>query len=369
MRTPVTTWPFSPTSTMSECERALSRVFSFVSTLSHRHAHTHRGSSHESCVCHPCHPHVHEVSVSPRPCSHFVLYAFLAALFPLLPALEARRLQHAAHCAHRESMDLSDEFCLSTSRKPRWNPNCKKKKNRGSVVPTHNIVEDDSGTYEVFTEEGSFASKITVGKVTNVIAILPGCDGQAAVAVSAYTSQGKMHQNYWKFPNRNVQTLGFVYRNTNGPIMGHLKNPWSFLKETCTVHPLAGLAWERQFDEVLFGDSMVCTRWSRRTHFISWPLIFGMYSTWMLTDWNFIDEDTELLNDVFLQQQQKITVMTDNPWKSRSVVLRHGRTGSKMRWSILWSGEQESGAISTKFQVFAWVTTNSSRRNSNLLEN
>ena len=37
--------------------------FSFVSTLSHRHAHTHCGSSHESCVCHSCHPHIIPSSV------------------------------------------------------------------------------------------------------------------------------------------------------------------------------------------------------------------------------------------------------------------------------------------------------------------
>ena len=90
----------SLTSTMSECERTLSRFFSFVSTVSHL-AHTHRGSSHESCVCHPCHPHVHEVSVSLRPCSPLLPHALPAALLPPFLALELRG-QPAAHSAQSE---------------------------------------------------------------------------------------------------------------------------------------------------------------------------------------------------------------------------------------------------------------------------
>ena len=56
----MTTWPSSLTSTLTtrtpECECALYCFFSFVCTSSHR-AHS-RGSSQDSCVCHPCHPHV-----------------------------------------------------------------------------------------------------------------------------------------------------------------------------------------------------------------------------------------------------------------------------------------------------------------------
>ena len=49
------------------------------------------------------------------------------------------------------------------------------------------IVEDDSGAYAVFTEQGSSASQMTAAKVMDVIARLPDCDGQAADAISAYT--------------------------------------------------------------------------------------------------------------------------------------------------------------------------------------
>ena len=48
-------------------------------------------------------------------------------------------------------------------------------------------VKDDSGSYAVFTEQGSSASQVTAAKVMDIISRLSGCAGQAADAVSAYT--------------------------------------------------------------------------------------------------------------------------------------------------------------------------------------
>ena len=47
------------------------------------------------------------------------------------------------------------------------------------------IVKDDSGSHAVFKEQGPSASQMTAAKV--IISRLPGCDGQAAEAISAYT--------------------------------------------------------------------------------------------------------------------------------------------------------------------------------------
>ena len=49
------------------------------------------------------------------------------------------------------------------------------------------IVKDDSGSYAVFTEQGSSASQMTAAKIMDIMSRLPGCAGQAAHAVSAYT--------------------------------------------------------------------------------------------------------------------------------------------------------------------------------------
>ena len=48
-------------------------------------------------------------------------------------------------------------------------------------------MKDDSGSFAVFTEQGSSASQMTAAKIMDIISRLPGCDGQAADAVSAYT--------------------------------------------------------------------------------------------------------------------------------------------------------------------------------------
>ena len=63
----------------------------------------------------------------------------------------------------------------------------KHQKYKGRVVLRGDIVKDDSGSYVVFTEQGSSASQMTAAKIMDIISRLPGCDGQAAVAVSAYT--------------------------------------------------------------------------------------------------------------------------------------------------------------------------------------
>ena len=58
---------------------------------------------------------------------------------------------------------------------------------KGRVVLGGDIVKDDSGAHAVFPEKGSSASQMTAAKIMDVIARLPGCDGQAADAVCAYT--------------------------------------------------------------------------------------------------------------------------------------------------------------------------------------
>ena len=61
----------------------------------------------------------------------------------------------------------------------------------GRVVLRGDIVKDNSGFYAVFTEQGSSASQMTAAEIMDIFSRLPGCDGQAADAVSAF-AQVKM---------------------------------------------------------------------------------------------------------------------------------------------------------------------------------
>ena len=84
----------------------------------------------------------------------------------------------------------------------------------------------------------------------DIISRMPGCDGQAADAVSAYT-QVKMEDAHklLKIPNRSVQTFGFVYHDTNGQNHGPVWKTVVPLERNLYGHPLAGLLWERPFEK------------------------------------------------------------------------------------------------------------------------
>ena len=62
----------------------------------------------------------------------------------------------------------------------------KHQKYQGRVVLRGDIVKGNFGSYAVFTEQGSSASRMTAAKIMDIISRLLGCDGQAADAVSAY---------------------------------------------------------------------------------------------------------------------------------------------------------------------------------------
>ena len=130
----------------------------------------------------------------------------------------------------------------------------KDQKYKGRVVFRGDIVKDDSGSYAVLTEQGSSASQMTAAKIMNIISRLPGCDGQAADAVSAYTQgKWKMLTNCWKFPNRSVQTFGFVYHDQMAYIMVQYGRPicssWKESLRSSFGRTVMGKAiWENPFE-------------------------------------------------------------------------------------------------------------------------
>ena len=76
-----------------------------------------------------------------------------------------------------------------------------KQKYKGRVVLRGDIVKDNSGSYAVFTEQGSSASQMTAAKIMDIISRLLGFD--AADAVSAYT-QVKMEDAHKLFKNSKI---------------------------------------------------------------------------------------------------------------------------------------------------------------------
>ena len=117
------------------------------------------------------------------------------------------------------------------------------------------VVKDDSGTYAVFTEQGSSASQMTAATMMDVIARLPGCDGQAADAVSAYT-QVKLQDapRLLKIPRSECPDVWIRLPRRKWPkSWSNIEYPVVLLERHLCGHPLAGLVWERHLEEVLWG--------------------------------------------------------------------------------------------------------------------
>ena len=129
----------------------------------------------------------------------------------------------------------------------------KHQKYKGRVVLRGDIVKDNSGSHAVFTEQGSSASQMTAAKIMDIISRLPGCDGQAADAVSAYT-QVKMEDAHklLKIPKSECPDIRIRLPRHKWPkSWSSMDDPVVPLERNLYSHPLAGLLWERQFEKIL----------------------------------------------------------------------------------------------------------------------
>ena len=129
----------------------------------------------------------------------------------------------------------------------------KHQKYKGRVVLRGDNVKDDSGSYAVFTEQGSSASQMTAAKVMDIISRLSGCAGQAADAVSAYTHV-KMEDapQLLKIPKSECPDIWIrLQRHKWRKTWSSMEDPVVPLERNLYGHPLAGLLWERQFEKVL----------------------------------------------------------------------------------------------------------------------
>ena len=126
----------------------------------------------------------------------------------------------------------------------------KHQKYKGRVVLRGDIVKDASGSYAAFAEQGSSASQMAAAKVIDIISRLPGCAGQAADAVSAYT-QVKMEDapKLLKIPKSECPDIWIRLPKHKWPkSWSSMEDP---LERNLYGHPLAGLFWERQFEKIL----------------------------------------------------------------------------------------------------------------------
>ena len=129
----------------------------------------------------------------------------------------------------------------------------KNQKFKGRVVLQGDIVKDDSGSYAVFTEQGSSASQMTAAKVVDTISRLPGCAGQAADAVSAYTHV-KIGDatKLLRIPKSGCPGIWIRLPQHKWPkSWSSMEDPVVPLERNLYGRPSAGLLWERQCEKIL----------------------------------------------------------------------------------------------------------------------
>ena len=124
---------------------------------------------------------------------------------------------------------------------------------KGRVLLRVDIVNDDTGSYAVFAEQGSSASQMTAAKVMDFVSRLPGCSGQAADAVSAHT-QVKMEDapTLLKILKSECPDMGTRLPKHKWPkSWSSMEDPVVRLERNLYGHPLARLLWEGQFEKIL----------------------------------------------------------------------------------------------------------------------
>ena len=94
---------------------------------------------------------------------------------------------------------------------------------------------------------------MTAAKIMDIISRLPGCDGQAADAVSAYT-QVTMEDAHklLKIPKSECPDIWIRLPRHKWPkSWSSMEDPVVPLEWNLYGHPLAGRLWERQFEKIL----------------------------------------------------------------------------------------------------------------------
>ena len=246
---------------------------------------------------------------------------------------------------------------------------------------------------QFFAEQGSFASQIIVAKLTDVIARLPGCDGQTVDAESGLYSGkiGGCSKNGSKFINRIVQMFGYVLHDKNGQnVWQTWKIPWHLTKfvwssiSWCAVGDNSKkLQMNLDGRKYRIGNacSFIGNKCYSCQHMWMTSKLLERCRIWVQCgkDDEHVDihEPTTCLDHVYLR-------CTQREWKPNETIIEQYTKmfesrifGGPMIWKdmlknalsniVNWQTRKWSNC--SKFQVLPWIIINSSRKNSNLLQN
>ena len=129
----------------------------------------------------------------------------------------------------------------------------KHQKYKGRVVLRGDIVKDDSGSYAVFTEQGSSASQMTAAKIMDIISQIAGLRWTSSRrSISLYPSEnGRCSQIIENSPKSECPDIWIRLPRHKWPkSWSSVEGPVVPLERNLYGHPLAGLIGERQFEKI-----------------------------------------------------------------------------------------------------------------------
>ena len=250
---------------------------------------------------------------------------------------------------------------------------------------------------------------MTAAKVMDIISRLPGCDGQAADAVSAFTQvkNGGCSQIVKNSQSKNVQILDTSTEAQVAKIFSSVEDSVVPLERNLYGYALAGLLWERQFEKVLLEHG-----WEKVSN---WECLFvnrarglslsvyvndiklarkteNIAPTWKIFMKDFdLGEPTSFLDHVYLAcTQRECQISQDIVANYRDMFECRISAGAKEKLPIRSSGKPDAETVSswsyamenhakkcverycelakkrlnnyTKSQCHAWMTINSQKK-------
>ena len=126
---------------------------------------------------------------------------------------------------------------------------------KGRIVFRGDIVQDETGYYAVFSEQGTSAAHQAAAKFLDAIARLPGCSGSDSDAIGAYTQVlfEEIHEKVMKQSGQPlVETWISLPKEYQPPDWEKkYQEPVVLLKRNLYGHPLAGWYWEIYAADIL----------------------------------------------------------------------------------------------------------------------
>ena len=284
-------------------------------------------------------------------------------------------------------------------------PQFQKYKGRSSCTPRWHC----SGSFAVFTEQGSSASQVTAAKAMDIISRLPGCARQGADAVSAYT-QVKMENalTLLKIPKSECPDIWirlpqhkwprswssmedpveicvvifwqdcFVEGNSRKFFLEHgwEKVPnWECLfvhRERTILIRVCG-RYKSSWKETKHWPNVESTHersWYGTTNNILWPCLFGLRSMRMSNKQRYFGQQKYVWIQKSQLELQKATLFRETWREHFLMVLWHGRScKERSAWKDFSNRRTKQLDSYTKSQHHTLTTTNSRKKKWDLSEN